>query len=66
MYAGPTQLILSPCGPYSTAAFRVRPTTPCLAAVYALLPVAATIPWMEAMLTIAHVRGPAFSIAGIW
>ena len=66
MYAGPTQLILSPCGPYSAAAFFVRPTTPCLAAVYAPFPMAATMPWIEAMLTIAELRAPAFSIAGIW
>ena len=35
-------------------------------AALALLPIAATMPWIEAMLTIAHCVAPACSIAGIW
>jgi hypothetical protein len=46
---GPLRMIRSPAGPYSAAAFLVRPTTPCFAAVYAPLPGAATAPWIDAM-----------------
>src|SRR5713101_8258502 len=50
---GHTSLTLIPERAYSSAAHFVRPTTPCLAAVYAGIECDATNPAAEAVLTIA-------------
>src|SRR4051812_16075441 len=49
---GQTQFAVTPLGPSSTASERVRPITPCLAAVYAGMPAVAPSPSVDATLTI--------------
>jgi len=54
----------TPWPAHSSAAARVRPTTPCLAATYAAMPGTPTTPASAALLTIAP--PPDASIAGTW
>ena len=48
---GHTQFTVTPCGPSSHASERVRPTTPCLLAVYGLRNGVAPSPSVDAMFT---------------